>query len=307
MPPAGLPPPAAPTPATSLQSAFVASTPGLFVVLWSTGFIGMKLGAPFAEPFTFMALRMMLVISILLVIIAFTRAPWPRDFVTVGHIALAGLLVHAAYLCGVLFAIQMLLPLGFVALIAGLQPILTAVFANLFLHEKLNSRQWLGMALGLVGVVIVVMSKYSLSAFNWSALGAAGIGLLGITFGTLYQKRFCATMDLRTGGIIQYTATAMLLWALAFATETRVVQWTGQFVFALFWLAIVLSIGAVGLLYLLIRRGAASKVASLFFLTPSVTAVMALVLFGESLGWLAVAGLLVTAAGVALVMRSARN
>ena len=225
----------------------------------------------------------------------------------VGHIAVAGLLVHATYLCGVLFAIQMQLPLGFVALIAGLQPILTAVFANLFLHEKLNARQWLGMALGLTGVVMVVLSKYSLGTSNWPALGAAGIALLGMTFGTLYQKRFCAHMDLRTGGVIQYAATGLLLWVLAFATETRSVQWTGQFVFALFWLSIVLSIGAIGLLYLLIRRGAASKVASLFFLTPSVTAVMAFALFGESLRMLAIAGLLVTAGGVALVMRSAKS
>jgi drug/metabolite transporter (DMT)-like permease len=247
------------------------------------------------------------VLSILLVIIAATRAPWPRNAVAFGHIAVAGLLVHATYLCGVLFAIQMQLPLGFVALIAGLQPVLTAVFANLFLHEKLDGRQWLGMALGMIGVLMVVSSKYSLGTSNWAALGAAVIGLLGITFGTLYQKRFCANMDLRTGGVIQYSATALLLWVLAFATETRTVQWTGQFVFALFWLSIVLSIGAIGLLYLLIRRGAASKVASLFFLTPSVTAVMAYGLFGESLRALAIAGLLVTAAGVALVMRATKK
>ena len=302
-------PPAAPAAPKSpaLQSAFLTLTPGLFVVLWSTGFIGMKIGAPFAEPFTFMGFRMLLVTSILLVIIAVTRAPWPRSAAAVGHIAVAGLLVHATYLCGVLFAIQMQLPLGFVALIAGLQPILTAVFANIFLHEKLNGRQWLGMALGLIGVVMVVLSKYSLGTFNFAAMGAAAVALFGITFGTLYQKRFCANMDLRTGGVIQYTATGLLLWTLAFATETRSVDWTAQFVFALFWLAIVLSIGAIGLLYLLIRRGAASKVASLFFLTPSVTAVMAYLLFGEALRWPAIAGLLVTAAGVALVMRSANK
>lgn len=301
-PPAAEPLSAASPPASA--SAFVTFTPALFVILWSTGFIGMKIGAPFAEPFTFMGYRMLLVVSILLVIVAATRAPWPRNAAAAGHIAIAGLLVHATYLCGVLFAIQRQLPLGFVALIAGLQPILTAVFANLFLHERLNGKQWLGMLLGLVGVLMVVLSKYSLGTSNFAALGAATIGLLGITFGTLYQKRFCAHMDLRTGGVIQYSATGVLLWVLAFATETRVVQWTGEFVFALFWLAIVLSIGAIGLLYLLIRRGAASKVASLFFLTPSVTAVMAFALFGESLSWLAVVGLLVTAAGVALVMRS---
>ncbi len=306
-----LSPPAPQNPSFTFQSAFVASTPGLFVVLWSTGFIGMKIGSPFAEPFTFMGLRMLLVVSILLIIIAITRAPWPRNAATVGHIAVAGLLVHATYLCGVLFAIQMQLPLGFVALIAGLQPILTAVFANIFLSEKLNARQWFGMALGLSGVVMVVLSKYSLGAALgtspgasiWPALGAATIGLLGITFGTLYQKHFCANMDLRTGGVIQYSATGLMLWILAFATETRTVEWSGQFVFALFWLSIVLSISAISLLYLLIRRGAASKVASLFFLTPSVTAVMAFALFGESLSWFAVSGLLVSAAGVALVMR----
>lgn len=303
MPPLPKSPSASNTP--SLQSAYLGLMPGLFVVLWSTGFIGMKIGAPFAEPFTFMALRMLLVTSLLLIIIAITRAPWPRSAVTVAHIAVAGLLVHATYLCGVLFAIQLDLPLGFVALIAGLQPILTAVFANIFLHEKLSRRQWLGMALGLLGVVIVVLSKYSLGSFNFAALGAAAVGLFGITFGTLYQKRFCTHMDLRTGGVIQYTATGLLLLLLAFATESRSVQWTGEFLFALFWLAIVLSIGAIGLLYLLIRRGAATKVASLFFLTPSVTAVMAYTLFGETFGWPAIAGLLVSAAGVALVMRAA--
>ena len=236
-----------------------------------------------------------------------TRAPWPETIADAGHIAVAGLLVHATYLSGVLYAINLKLPLGFVALLTGLQPILTGVFANIFLHERLNVRQWMGMALGLVGVVLVVMSKFTLGNVNGPALACAGIALLGITFGTLYQKRFCAHMDLRTGGVIQFSTTGLVMMLLAFALETRQVQWTGQFFFALFWLAVVLSIGAISLLYLMIRRGAASKVASLFFLTPSVTAVMAYLLFGESLTWLAVAGLVVTAAGVAMVMRSANK
>ena len=133
----------------------------------------MKIGAPYAEPFTFMGYRMLLVTSILLVIVAITRAPWPRTAAAAGHIAVAGLLVHATYLCGMLFAIQRQLPLGFVALVAGLQPILTAVFANLFLHEKLNGRQWFGMLLGLIGVVMVVSSKYALGATNFTAIAAA--------------------------------------------------------------------------------------------------------------------------------------
>ena len=280
--------------------------PAIFVVLWSTGFIGMRLGTPFAEPFTFMMWRMLIVVAILGTIALATRAPWPSTANEAGHIAVAGLFTHATYLGGVLYAINLKLPLGFVALIAGMQPVVTAVFANIFLKEKLTARQWFGMALGLAGVVLVVLSKYSLANVNAPALFAATIALLGITFGTLYQKRYCSHMDLSTGGVIQFSATGLVMLLLALVLETRQVQWTGQFIFAIFWLAVVLSIGAISLLYLMIRRGAASRVASLFFLTPSVTAVMAFLLFDESLTWLAVAGLVVTAAGVALVMRPAR-
>ncbi len=287
------------------SATFIAITPALFVFLWSTGFIGMRYGAPHAEPFTFMMWRMAIVVSILLIVALAMRAPWPQRPREAAHIAIAGLLVHATYLSGVLYAINLKLPLGFVALLTGLQPIVTGVFANAYLHEKLSPRQWTGMALGLAGVVLVVMSKFTFGNVNAPALGCAGIALAGITFGTLYQKRHCSHMDLRTGGVIQFSATGLAMMMGAFAFETRVVQWNGEFLFALLWLAIVLSLGAISLLYLMIRRGAASKVASLFFLTPSVTAVLAFLLFGETLNALAVAGLLVTAAGVALVTRSA--
>ena len=283
---------------------WLTAAPALFVLMWSTGFIGSRYGIPFAEPFTLTVLRMMVVVSILTIIALVTRAPWPQRAADVGHIAVAGLLVHATYLSGVLYAITLQLPLGFVAMIAGLQPVATAVFAHLLLNERLGARQWLGMALGLSGVVLVIASKYSLADSNWAGLAAAGVALAGITAGTLYQKRFCAHMDLRTGGVIQYAATGIVLALLALLFETRQVQWTGQFIFALLWLAVVLSIGAIGLLYVLIRQGAASKVASLFFLTPAVTALMAFALFGEALSWLAIAGLALTAAGVALVMRA---
>ena len=290
--------------APSASTTFIAITPALFVFLWSTGFIGMRYGAPHAEPFTFMMWRMAIVVSILMIVALAMRAPWPHSPREVANIAIAGLLVHATYLSGVLYAINLKLPLGFVALLTGLQPILTAVFANAYLHEKLSPRQWIGMALGLAGVVLVVMSKFTFGNVNAPALGCAGIALAGITFGTLYQKRHCSHMDLRTGGVIQFSATGLAMMIGAFAFETRSVEWNAEFLFALFWLAGVLSLGAISLLYLMIRRGAASKVASLFFLTPSVTAVMAYLLFGETLNWLAVAGLLVTAAGVALVTRT---
>lgn len=284
-------------------SGSIAAAPVAFVLLWSTGFIGSKYGIPYAEPFTLTVLRMTLVVSILLVISFATRAPWPRRPIEALHIAVAGLLVHATYLSGVLYAIVHALPLGFVAMIAGLQPVVTAVFAHLLLGERLNAKQWFGMLLGLAGVGLVIASKFNLGSVNVVGLSAAGVALAGITAGTLYQKRFCQHMDLRTGGVIQYSATAIALGILALAFETRQVAWTGQFIGALFWLAIVLSIGAIGLLYLMIRLGAASKVASLFFLTPSVTAVMAWILFGETMSILAIGGLAVTAMGVALVMR----
>lgn len=287
--------------------AWISFAPALFVLLWSTGFIGSKYGIPFAEPFTLTLVRMIVVVTILSVISFVTRAPWPKSVGQVLHISAAGLLVHATYLSGVLYAITLKLPLGFIAMIAGLQPVLTAVLAQLLLNERLNVTQWLGMALGMVGVVLVVVSKYGLGATNWPAMGAAAIALAGITCGTLYQKRFCANMDLRTGGVIQYSATGVVVLVLAMIFETMKIDWTPQFVFSILWLAVVLSIGAISLLYLMIRRGAASKVASLFFLTPSVTALMAFALFGESIASLGVLGLFVTAAGVALVMRAAKQ
>ena len=298
-----------PSPATasarssSPSAPWIAAAPAAFVLLWSTGFIGSKYGIPYAEPFTLTVLRMMLVVTILLVMSLAMRAPWPKNPLAVMHIAVAGLLVHATYLSGVLYAIVHELPLGFVAMIAGLQPVATAVFAHLLLGERLNARQWFGMTLGVVGVALVIASKFSVGHMHGAGLAAATLALCGITAGTLYQKRFCATMDLRTGGVIQYSATGIVLAVLALLFETRHVSWTPQFIGALFWLAVVLSIGAIGLLYLMIRRGAASQVASLFFLTPAVTAVMAWILFGETLSMLAIAGLAVTAMGVALVMR----
>jgi drug/metabolite transporter (DMT)-like permease len=285
------------------SNAWIASMPAVFVLLWSTGFLGMRLGAPYAEPFTFMLWRMGLVVAILVAAAVLIRAPWPATRGQAGHIAIAGLLTHATYLCGVLIAIQKGLPLGYVALIAGLQPVLTALIATGFLGERLRAVQWAGLALGCVGVLLVVAGKTGHAAVNAAAIISATAGLIGITFGTLYQKKFCAGMHLVTGGIVQFTATGLVLAVLAFSFETRAVQWTREFVFALFWLAIVLSLGAITLLNLMIRRGAASQVASLFFLTPSVTAVLAWLLFNESMPMLAIAGMGVTAIGVALVTR----
>ncbi|WP_084536343.1 DMT family transporter [Azospirillum halopraeferens] len=284
-------------------AAWVAAMPGVFVVLWSTGFIGAKYGLPYAEPLTFLLTRMTLVAAVLAVVAVVMGAPWPRRPREAGHIALAGLLVHGVYLGGVFCAIARGVPAGVTAVIVGLQPLLTAALAGWLLGERVSPRQWGGLLLGLGGVVLVVGDKLSLDHGHLTGIGLALAALVGITLGTVYQKRHCTGMDLRTGAAIQYGATAMAFAVLAPLTETMRISWSGEFVFALLWLSFVLSVGAIFLLFALIRRGAASRVASLFYLVPPVTALIAWALFDEQLGPLALTGMGLAVAGVALVNR----
>lgn len=287
------------------RSDWVRVMPAVFVLLWSTGFIGAKFGLPYAEPFTFLLLRMLAVAGLLAVVALVTRAPWPRSWRLAGHIAVAGLLVHAIYLGGVFFAISQKVPAGIASLIVGIQPLLTAALAGWLLGERVSARQWGGLLLGLIGVGMVVSEKITAGSGSVLGLATAVAALIGITLGTLYQKRHCTGMDLRTGATIQYAATAAAFAAVAPLTESMRVQWTGEFVFALTWLTLVLSVGAIFLLFVLIRRGAAARVASLFYLTPPVTAVVAWAMFDERLGVVALAGMAMTVVGVALVNRSA--
>ena len=277
--------------------------PAVFVFLWSTGFVGAKFGLPFAEPFSFLAVRMA-VVAVLLILIALAfKAPWPKDLRSVSHVAVAGLLVQGAYLGGVFAAIDAGLSAGMSALITGLQPALTACVVGPLLKERVTPRQWLGVLLGFVGVVLVVANRIEVGAGAWTGIGLATIALFGITAGTLYQKRFCADMDLRSGSAIQFTVTCLAMTGLAFALESRDIQWTVELIFVIAWLVVVLSLGAVTLLYILIKRGAAAKVASLFYLVPPVTALMAFFLFDERLGVQELIGMGIVVAGVALVTR----
>jgi len=280
--------------------------PALFVVLWSTGFIGAKYGLPYAEPLTFLLWRFVLVTVLLAVLARYTNARWPASVREAGHIAAAGLLLHGGYLGGVFGAIHQGVSAGTMALIAGLQPALTAAAAGPLLGERVRMRQWLGLALGLAGVVMVVHERVGVSGATPAGFALAFVALLAITAGTLYQKRFCANMDLRSGGVIQFAAAAAAMALLAPLFETMRVQWSGQFLFALGWLVLVLSLGAITLLYVLIRHGEAARVASLFYLVPPVTALMAYAIFGERLGWLALGGMATTVVGVALVTARAR-
>ena len=289
------------------RANWLAAAPPLFVLLWSSGFIGAKYGLPYAEPFTFLLIRFALVTAILLVVALAMRAPWPTHWRLIGHIAVAGLMIHATYLGGVFAAIHLGLPAGTAALITALQPLLTAVAAGPVLGERVTGRQWLGFGLGLFGVLLVVANKMHLAEANLPAVACAVVAVLGITAGTLYQKRHCGGMDLRTGSIIQFAASGVAMLLLAPWLETMTVQWTVDFLFALGWLTFVLSLGAISLLLVLIRRGAAAKTASLFYLVPPVTALIAWVMFGERMQAIGFAGMLITIAGVALVTQPQRR
>lgn len=281
---------------------WIAATPGVFVVLWSTGYLGARLGTPYVEPMTFLSLRFAAATAVLGAVALIVRSPWPsaRDAV---HAALAGMLLQGLYLGGVFAAIDRGLNLGIAALVVGLQPLATGVLAVTFLGERLRAVQVLGLVLGFAGLSLVVWRGQATGSMSVGTLSLAGLSLAGITLGTLYQKRFCTHLNLVTGNAVQFAAAGACTWVMALSFETRQVQWTPQLIFALSWLVLVLSLGAVTLLYQLIRRGAASRVSSLFYLVPPVTALSGWLLFGQPVTLAGMAGMLLAAGGVALVMR----
>jgi drug/metabolite transporter (DMT)-like permease len=276
--------------------------PGLFVVLWSTGFIAAKYGLPYAPPLEFLLVRFALVASLMTLVAFATRATWPRDRRQIAHIAVAAWLVHGVYLGGVFIALAAGMPAGTSAMLVGLQPILTVFLARAWLGERISRLQWAGLVLGLIGVYFVVRHKIGLGG-DATALVAVMAALVGISVGTLYQKKYCAHVDLRSGAVVQFTACALLYAAIVALTGWHPIDWTPQFVFALGWSVIVLSVGAISLLYWLLRHGAAADVARLFYLVPPVTALMAFALFAERLDALALAGMALIAVGVALARR----
>jgi drug/metabolite transporter (DMT)-like permease len=284
-----------------IENLAARAAPAVFVVLWSTGFIGTKYVLRGAEPLTYLAIRMVLVVVLLAVIAAITRPRWP-DWSGVGHSVIAGILVNGFYLGGTAVAIAHSIPAGLSALIPGLQPILTSTLANRWLGERVTPLQWTGLLVGLAGVVLILHDRPMGGDAGWGWF-ASSVSLVSITLGTLYQRRYCGGIDWRAGNLIQYIAVAILFAAGAWLFESRVVHWTSEFVLSVIWLAVVLSIGSIGLLYWLIRRSAATSVASLFYLVPAVTALMAYVLFDERLDQVAIAGMVACAAAVFLVNR----
>lgn len=283
-----------------LSQAAVSAAPLIFVFVWSTGFIGAKFGLPYAEPFTFLTLRMVLVVLLHLLIVWLWRVRRLTP-IEAAHSAVTGLLVHGVYLGGVFLAISQGVPAGISALIPGLQPILMSTIANRWLGERVSGLQWAGLALGLLGVALVLHDRALVGSGTVLGWCASFASLIGITLGTLYQKRHSGGIDWRAGNLVQYAAACVFFALIAFSSESRVIHWSGEFVFALGWLVFVMSFGAVGLMYWLIRRSSAARFGSLLYLVPAVTAAIAYFLFGEKLDALSIAGMLVCAAGVFIV------
>lgn len=276
--------------------------PATFVVLWSTGFIAAKYGLPYAPPLKFLLVRFVLVAALMSAIAVATRARWPRGARRIAHIAVAAALVHGLYLGGVFVSIAGGMPAGTSSMLVGLQPIFMVLLARAWLGERITARQWSGLVLGLGGVYLVVRHKVSLDG-DLVTLVPIVVALAAISVGTLYQKKYVADVDLRTGAVVQFTACALLYAPVVAWLEPQPIDWAPSFAFALGWSVVVLSAGAISLLYWLLRHGAAADVARLFYLVPAVTALMAFVLFGENLDAPAGAGMLLIAVGVALSRR----
>ena len=294
--------------ASDRQRRLVTSMPWVFVLIWSTGFIVARFGMPHAPPMSFLALRYALSLVCFVAWIVVARVEWPRDATQWLHLAVVGVLMHAAYLGGVWSAVKAGVGAGTVALLVGLQPVLTAIWMSLSVsgsgHARVSSRQWLGLLLGLVGLALVVWRKLgSGGELTASNLSLGIFALVGITAGTLYQKRFLAACDVRSASAVQLLAAFVVTLPLALL-ETEPIVWHAHLMGALAWSVLVLTLGGSSLLYLLIQRGAATRVTSLMYLVPPCTALMAWALFGESFTALMLLGLLLTATGVALVVRT---
>lgn len=290
-------------PAASSLRASLFSLPVAFVLLWSTGYVVGKIGLPYAGPFTLLFLRFAVAAFVLLVVALATRAPWPASRAQVGHLVVVGLLFQALQFGGLYTGLKLGVGAAVSALIVGTMPIFTALGAGAFLGERIGTRQRIGLAAGLAGVALVVAERIGSGTAGLAGYGACVLALAGITLGTLYQKKFCTGMDLRTGSFVQLSAASVVALVLAVGVEGLAVRWTPGLLFATGWLSIVNSIGGFSLLFVMMRKNEANKVASLFYLIPGVTAFMGYVVLGERLGWVSVAGFVVCAGAVHVCTR----
>jgi drug/metabolite transporter (DMT)-like permease len=271
----------------------------VFILIWSTGFIIARYGMPYSEPMTFLAIRFGAVVLCMIPIVLWLKAPWPRGR-QIWHIAIAGALFQFGYLGGVWAAVKLGMPAGLAALIIGLQPILTGLLAS-FVSEHVTPRQWLGLILGLTGVALVLITNIRLEGLSLISILLAFAGMFAITSGTLYQKRFCPSFDLRTGSVIQFSISTLLCVIMMLLFETREIQWTVPMIGAMLWGVLAISIGAMSLWFILLRRGDATKVSSMMYLVPPSTAIMARILLDEPLTPTVLVGIFITMLGVLII------
>lgn len=275
--------------------------PLIFVTLYGSGFVGAKMGLPYTQPLTFLVWRFAFSSFLLSLLALFLGSTWPKNIKDIAHIMVAGILMQAIFSAGAFTAIYMGISPAVSALIIALQPILVAVGASPILGETIFLRQWLGLILGLLGVALVVIHNISLDHAHMEGIMMAVVGLLGLTAGNLYQKRFCSSMNIFTGGVFQSIAAfgAVLIGAWLF--EPMTIVWSGSFVFALSWMTVGVSLGAVSILYLLIRQGEVSQVASIFYLVPVSTAILSYLIYQQGIDRLGMLGIAITALGIILV------
>ena len=284
------------------ETALIRVMPVLFVLIWSTGFIVARYGMPHAPPLKFLLLRYFFSIACFLPWILMARVKWPATRMQWAHLALTGVLMHACYLGGVWAAVKAGMGSGLSALIVGIQPVLTALWLS-GTGGRVSAREWGGLVLGFAGLVLVVSRKFGQGGeADWANVSMAVGALFAITLGTLYQKRFVKPCDVRSANAVQLMAAFLVTLPLALL-ETESVHWNAEMMGAMAWSVLVLTLGGSSLLYMLIQRGAAASVASLMYLVPPVTAMIAWLLFSEPINTATVVGTLMTVMGVAVVVR----
>lgn len=287
---------------TARNAGWLRAMPVVFVLIWSTGFIVARYGMPYAPPLKFLAVRYALSLLCFGLWGVLARVAWPTARSQWGHLAFTGVLMQAGYLGGVWAAVHAGMGAGLVALLVGVQPVLTAVWLSLN-GGRISKRQWTGLVLGFAGLVLVVSRKFGQGAeVSALTMALALLALLSITAGTLYQKRFVAPCDVRSASAVQMAAALLVTLPFA-AMESQGIEWNAYSTGAMAWSVLALSLGGSSLLYMLIQRGTATAVTSLLYLVPPCTAVMAWLLFAEPITWVTVAGIALTAVGVSLVVR----
>tara|TARA_R110000868_G_scaffold36962_4_gene130721 strand:- start:6393 stop:7265 length:873 start_codon:yes stop_codon:yes gene_type:complete len=284
------------------RSVLVRAMPFLFILSWASGFPITRLGLEYSEPFTLLWVRSALVVALVGTYVLIVRAPWP-NLKEIAHIAVVGVTLQCLYLGSMFSALDGGVSQGVAALIAGMQPLLTAAVVGITLGEKVTPLQWAGFALGFAGLFIVLSDRLGIGAGTLDGYIFAGLTPVFITAASLYQKRFCANSDLRIVMVVQQTAAGFCNFCIAMAIETGEIEWSSEVVFVWIWLVFVLTIGATNLLYLMLRHGAAARVSSLFYLTPPTAVFLGWITYGETMSIVAIGGFAVGVAGVFLVTR----